>query len=88
MLPIQVAPCNFNLKEETSSRISEEDIDDKTLDDDEPKSTTTDSRPLWVRQWHELRDANDPVIDKSAEALADMSSLAARLRELRRKQLG
>ena len=82
-LIFKVAPYNV---EEASSEISE-DISE-TSGDDISEPTTTRSYPLWVRQWQELKDVDDPVIHKSAEDLADMSALAARLRRLRRKKLG
>ena len=79
----KVAPYNV---EAASSEIS--DDDDETHDDGVSEPMSTHSYPLWVRQWQELKDVGDPVIHKSAEDLADMGALAARLRSLRRKKLG
>lgn len=56
-------------------------------DEDDSLSQTSMSppsrRPWWIEKWWSLYESGDPVVEKSAKELADMSALTERLRALR-----
>ena len=60
-------------------------IDDEVEDDSLSQTSTSppSRRPWWIEKWWNLYESGDPVVEKSAEELADMRALTERLRSLR-----